>query len=854
MDKKLHFKSLLLIVALLLGGGISAWAETVTGTYIFTAKEWTATLNGESANWTSNKNGGGYNNNGVQVTASVTGAGATSPISFSNISKIVVTYNTNKSAGAGSIDIKIGDNDATSNNVAFSGSADGRSANFTTEYNYSTPQSGNVTITVNTTTNSIYLCSIAITYDDGQGSSDTRTATSISFSGENYTEVYMDEEPVRPAVAVMAGETSIDGAVVTWESENNDVAEITESGVITLKKAGETKITASYAGDTDYKPSSQYYTLKVYGCYEGIEALQAAATTTSVPVKITFNNAIVTAVSGSNAYIVEGEKGALIYTNGHGLEAGKVINGTLKGAKLVIFKGATEITDFSSTDLTITDGTVPSAVGKTIGDLSANNIGLIVSIAEITYNATNKEFSDGTNVITFYDAFSQEPTFEDGKTYNVTGMVNYYNKLQISPLTSDVDVVNKTAPTSIWKVDGEEKSSVCVAKGASAPSFVFETDSPGDQSFVSDNEAVATVSDAGVITLKGTIGMATITASTAASGNYSISSATLTILVGEPVEDGVFNFAYQDYGSGVLPATSDNTNESTWTAGNVTMEVAGRNVWYNGQSLRFYKNNAGEGNPSNAGNLTFSVPSGYLIYKITGLSSILTPSDGSDGSSTWKGTPAQTISFTHNGGGTVTLETVNVYYTEPTVTVPVTDGYTSFCSDVQLDFSGTGVTVYKAKVNNSGSVHLTEVTDGKVPAGRGVILKAATAGDYTATVIEPVENLSNNELYGVTVDTEVPWIVGEGENAKYNYILQGGEFKKATGAKLKAGRAYLKTSYNVDATPESRLTIVVDGETTGIKTVKGDSDEQGVYDLQGRKVAQPAKGLYITNGKKFIVK
>ena len=31
-------------------------------------------------------------------------------------------------------------------------------------------------------------------------------------------------------------------------------------------------------------------------------------------------------------------------------------------------------------------------------------------------------------------------------------------------------------------------------------------------------------------------------------------------------------------------------------------------------------------------------------------------------------------------------------------------------------------------------------------------------------------------------------------------------------------------------------------------------DNNGYYDLQGRRVAQPAKGLYIVNGKKMVIK
>ena len=136
----------------------------VTSTYVFTAKNWTATKEGEAANWTSVKAGAGFNNNGVQVTTAATGASAISPDEYDNISKIVVTYNTNKSAGEGTLDVKIGANEAVSKVCGYSGSDDGRTANFTAEFDYATPQSGAVTLTANTTINSIYVVSIAITH------------------------------------------------------------------------------------------------------------------------------------------------------------------------------------------------------------------------------------------------------------------------------------------------------------------------------------------------------------------------------------------------------------------------------------------------------------------------------------------------------------------------------------------------------------------------------------------------------------------------------------------------------------------------------------------------------------------
>jgi len=48
--------------------------------------------------------------------------------------------------------------------------------------------------------------------------------------------------------------------------------------------------------------------------------------------------------------------------------------------------------------------------------------------------------------------------------------------------------------------------------------------------------------------------------------------------------------------------------------------------------------------------------------------------------------------------------------------------------------------------------------------------------------------------------------------------------------------------------------LLTKNETVGIQSVKAENADNTVYDLQGRRVAQPAKGLYILNGKKVMIK
>lgn len=74
--------------------------------------------------------------------------------------------------------------------------------------------------------------------------------------------------------------------------------------------------------------------------------------------------------------------------------------------------------------------------------------------------------------------------------------------------------------------------------------------------------------------------------------------------------------------------------------------------------------------------------------------------------------------------------------------------------------------------------------------------------------------------------------------------------------KMKAFRAYLDL-VDVLASVENagaRITMNFGGETTGIGNVNANENDNRYFDLQGRRVLKPGKGLYIRNGKKEVIK
>jgi hypothetical protein len=75
---------------------------------------------------------------------------------------------------------------------------------------------------------------------------------------------------------------------------------------------------------------------------------------------------------------------------------------------------------------------------------------------------------------------------------------------------------------------------------------------------------------------------------------------------------------------------------------------------------------------------------------------------------------------------------------------------------------------------------------------------------------------------------------------------------KVKAGTVPAGKALLPAS--LVSAVASRLTFVFEGEATGIQNVNVNANLNKVYDLQGRRVAQPKQGLYIKGGKKYVVK
>ncbi|MBQ3631097.1 MAG: hypothetical protein II949_07640 [Prevotella sp.] len=159
----------------------------------------------------------------------------------------------------------------------------------------------------------------------------------------------------------------------------------------------------------------------------------------------------------------------------------------------------------------------------------------------------------------------------------------------------------------------------------------------------------------------------------------------------------------------------------------------------------------------------------------------------------------------------------------------------------------SGAKAYTAALDATAeTITCTEITDGKVPAGAGVLIY----GDASATVtLTPTTDAAALKGNGLKATTLANGALAAKENGTY-YVLSGNTFKTFTGTAFTANKAY----FEAPATARP-FTIVFGGETTGINTVlTNGADSNETFNLAGQRVAAPQKGLYIVGGKKVIVK
>ena len=192
-------------------------------------------------------------------------------------------------------------------------------------------------------------------------------------------------------------------------------------------------------------------------------------------------------------------------------------------------------------------------------------------------------------------------------------------------------------------------------------------------------------------------------------------------------------------------------------------------------------------------------------------------------------------------------------------------GYATFGSNANVDFSkaipataNTSFSAYKGKVQSGGSI--TYLDTSTLYGGEGALL-VGNAGTYSipVTAAEVSADTEHNDFKAVDIEQQVAQTSGSNKRYILTKKIVGNDdahlgFYKVNsdGSWCAANTAYLETSISP---AKSREYFPLLFETSGVENIKNDLTESNgtVYDLQGRRVINPKKGLYIVNGKKVIM-
>ena len=192
--------------------------------------------------------------------------------------------------------------------------------------------------------------------------------------------------------------------------------------------------------------------------------------------------------------------------------------------------------------------------------------------------------------------------------------------------------------------------------------------------------------------------------------------------------------------------------------------------------------------------------------------------------------------------------------TEVPLTIAAND-YTTLCLPFNVKLpEGSAVKAYYASAAAGDVLMLKEITGDIIPAKQGVILQNTGAADaaINLTITTDEATLDGNRLVGVTAKRE-------GYDALSNYVLADGNkgigFYKANFTAIPANKAYLPVA-NVQNAQGVMMAFSFGDEVTGIDNVNATAPAaKKYYDLQGRRVLYPAKGIFVTeDGQKVLFK
>ena len=445
-------------------------------------------------------------------------------------------------------------------------------------------------------------------------------------------------------------------------------------------------------------------------------------------------------------------------------------------------------------------------------------------------------------------------------TNTTGGALSLYKKVEAAGAATTV-TINSTGITNKNKFVSTEAGTLTATVKVTATSAAVDG---ATVTWSSSNTSVATVGEStGVVTLVGE-GTTTITASYAG-------------------KSGEYKSSYNEY---VLNVTNEDPNAVTlWSENFSTSGYSDRSSAYGytttkSSGVQASDNYAGGDAPEMmvkaGGTFSATIPlenilgNLKLVFKTNakGILTVSTTTDGVSisGTSEFSTKEEHTVTFT---GITTSMTSIVIVFTagsdnvrlddialKGSKIVPVTissiSGFATLYTPYAIDFSSLSseLKAYTATVSEN-TVTLTEVDN--IPANTGVVLK----GNVKTHNI-PVIALSSTAQGALTGNTSAAtaWNAFDGYDL-YMLALNGdkAQFTLVKEGSIAAGKAFLKLANSGSGARELNV-VFADDEATGVADVrcKMADGRNDFYNLNGQKVLNPTKGLYIVNGKKVVIK
>lgn len=561
---------------------------------------------------------------------------------------------------------------------------------------------------------------------------------------------------------------------------------------------------------------------------------------------------------GSKITKADGYKGTISYSSGDNNVATVSESGIITGVK----KGTTDITIKASANGDFAEQSETFAITVEEQDLRKDPaFSWSPASYEPYFDTENKTFPTLNKAEGFNEAITYSSINENVATINANGEITILSAGETTitaSFTGNNDWKESTASYTLnikkhiteLSFGTETTYNVNLGETFNSPKATAATKNnkeyDGTITYGSSDANIAEVNvETGDVEIKGA-GTVTITATAAATEAWTEATASYTLNIVDPNNLTVtFDYTKPEELGITKPKSGTGTNITTDLFRDiVTMSSTNGStptrIWNRGGTceLCVYTN----------GSITYTVPEPYVITKIdftySGTYNKITTTIGSfsNDKKQWTG-KEKSVKF--NATDQTRIHTATITYKKlPTVTV--TDKkYTTYVTPCAVDF-GNEVRAYIVNEVTADKVKTVQVSN--APKGTPVIIYAEKADTYTLTEIEAAtDDVTSNKLQAS--DGTV-----KGGNNIYAMAVKSkgaGFYKVSESVTIPAGKAYLVWG---DATANSKEFIPIGGETTGITSITGEdgNDRKVYYNLNGMRVDNPQKGIYIVNGKKVI--